>query len=735
MKVKRRNFLFLLGGTAGTVAISSLQSCQSDNTGSILNSITSERTASIAQFSPIKSPIPLGNDGLSKSKQLEVYGTYDVIDDLVLPDGYRYQVIAAWGDSLGDSRFGYNNDYVSFVETRANDGYLTVSFEYISAPTWMQTYPVVLGKTLPFAETIEATKGKPVNAFALPDNNPLKAKIRQICEEALIDRGLGVVSLRRDVSGQWVRKNEAVDRRVTGISGLEDGRYLKSTGAATVIFRKAKKQGYDDNLGDRIIGTFANCAGGTTPWGTVLSAEENFHAQVPEAVNLDGSSVDPSQLPFYITEDKLYGEGNVFGLASNKYGWIVEIDPANPNDYGTKHTGLGRYRHEAVGVRAEAGKPLAFYSGCDRRGGHIYKFVSRDSVTTPTDKANSQLLQDGMLYGAKFNPDGTGTWIALKPDTPVNPDSPSQLIGNRMVLHPSSEGDYFTAENDAQIEAFKSRYKTLGDIYSGNPLEKQGAILIDAHFAANAVGVTSTARPEDTEIAPDGSLYISFTSGSPGDDGSPDAGVFKNPTGEGAYEPGWIMRLEEDDNDPAAMTFRWEMVAMGGEPADGGLGFANPDNLLVDRSGNIWMVTDMSTSKHNREVASRIDETGKPLDSSKVLGVYGNNSIWYVPTSGNAVGQAFLFGIGPMECETTGPFFNTDETTLFLAIQHPGETHGTRQNGESQTRKFAIKTTDGEEFVQTRQVPIGSNWPGKQANDPPKPAVVAIYREDGEKLT
>lgn len=735
MSVKRRNFLFLLSGTAGTVALGSLQSCQANRSRGFLQKTTGKTVTASTKFRPIKSPIPLKTDNLAKTEQIQAYSTYEVADDLILPDGYRYDVVMAWGDRLGDSRFGYNNDYLSFIETDADSGYLAVNFEYISAGTWMQTYEPVLGQSLPFNEVIAASQGQPIEALSLPDDSPLKAQIRQISREALIDQGLGVVFLKKDENGKWTPETAPGNRRVTGISGLEDGRYLKSSGAATVIFNKANKQGYDDGLGDRIIGTFANCAGGTTPWGTVLSAEENFHAQVPEAVNLDGSAVDPNRLPFYIDKDRLYGQGNIFGLAGNKYGWIVEIDPNNPTDYGTKHTWLGRYRHEAVGVRAEAGKPLAFYSGCDRRGGHLYKYVSRESVRDPRDKTNSRLLADGMLFGAKFNADGTGTWIPLTPSTPVNPDDPAHILGNTLILHPRPAGGYFPATQAAQVELFKRRYATLGDIYSGTPEEKQGAILIDAHFAANAAGITATARPEDTEIAADGSLYIAFTSGSPDDEGGPDARIFKSPLSDTAYEPGWIMHLIEDDNDPAAASFRWQMVATGGEPAAGGGGFSNPDNLLIDSRSNIWMVTDISTSKHNREVATRVDESGQPLDESKLLGVYGNNSIWFIPTQGDDAGTPYLFGVGPMECETTGPFFTQDEKTLFLAVQHPGETHGTRRDEAAETRKFMMQTPEGDTFVQMRQVPLGSNWPAKQANQPPKPAVVAVYREDGAAFT
>jgi secreted PhoX family phosphatase len=291
----------------------------------------------------------------------------------------------------------------------------------------------------------------------------------------------------------------------------------------------------------------------------------------------------------------------VFGLAANKYGWIVEVDPANPNDYGTKHTWIGRYRHEGVGVRAVAGKKLAFYSGCDRRGGHIYKFVSNGTITNPTDKANSRLLSDGMLYAAKFNADGTGRWLALKPDTPVSPDLPSVHSG-KMITLPNPDraaGGIIKVEDDAAIATYTQQFKTLSDLYQGTPAEQQGAILIDAHFAANAAGATCTARPEDTDIAPNGSVFIAFTSGAPSSsDGSPDARIFKGPNGETAYEYGWVMRLDEDGSDPAAMTFRWETFATGGEPAEGGLGFANPDNIEIDANGNLWIVTDMSTDKH-----------------------------------------------------------------------------------------------------------------------------------------
>ncbi|MGK7920904.1 MAG: PhoX family phosphatase [Trichodesmium sp.] len=734
MNINRREFLLFLGASAGTFTLSSCQ--QQSSTPLTQKSPISTSSTNNINFQPVKSPMPLATT--NQEFQIDDYTTYEVVDDLVIPEGFTYDIIGSWGDKIGDSRFGYNNDYLSYIETGENEGLLTINFEYISPLTWVTSYEKVIGKSLPFLEIAaafqEAAKSG-ANSQELLDKSPLKKQIITVAKEAMIDMGIGVISIRREPDGKWVRKNSQFDRRITGISGLEDGRYLKSTGPAVAVFNK-KGKGYDDKLGDKIIGSFSNCAGGTTPWGTVFSAEENFQVYVIEPVYSDGTSVNPTQgNSVFIGERGVFGLGSAFGLAGNKYGWMVEVDPANPDDYGTKHTWLGRYRHEAVGIRAEANQPLAFYSGCDRRSGHLYKFVSKDIVKDPTDKSNSQLLTNGMLYGAKFNPDGTGSWISLKEDTPVNPGLPSVHINGMINLPQRPEGGSFKATKDKEIEAFKQKYKTLGDLYEGDSEAKQGAILIDAHLAGNAAGVTCTARPEDTIVAKDGSLFIAFTSGYPSkSDGSPDKRIFQGPDGE-AYEYGWIMRLVEDGDRPDAMTFRWQLFATGGEPTDGGLGFSNPDNLEFDPQGNLWMVTDMSTSKHNKPVPSRVNKDGQPLDNGSLVGLFGNNSIWYIPTSGPNAGEAYLFGIGPTETETCGPFFTKDQKTLFVAIQHPGEYSGTRQNMASEIRQFSMKTIDGADFVQDRTIPVGSNWPTKKVNASPKPSVVAIRRLDSRPIT
>ncbi|MGB5710972.1 MAG: alkaline phosphatase PhoX, partial [Waterburya sp.] len=170
MNVNRRNFLLFLGATAGSLA-----SITSKTVAETPFKSLTTANASLG-FQPIKVPLPLEVEQLSVTRQIESLARYEVQDDLVLPEGFTYDLIAAWGDRVGDSRFGYNNDYLSLVETAPNEGYLTVNFEYISGGTWMQTYPLVIGKQLPFAEllalaepTEEEEVAVTIDAFRLQD--------------------------------------------------------------------------------------------------------------------------------------------------------------------------------------------------------------------------------------------------------------------------------------------------------------------------------------------------------------------------------------------------------------------------------------------------------------------------------------------------------------------------------------------------------------------------------------
>lgn len=708
----KRRTLFQLMGLAG-LGMAGATSCS--------------RSPGGPPFALLQGPIPLASDGLNASEQRHRLARLTIEDRLQVPDGFHADVLVTWGDPLGDSRFGYNNDYTAFTDLGADSALLTVNFEYISFRPWSEGFREAVGGDLPLTQVREALAGRggTVDVATLAADDPLREKIDLLARAAMDDLGIGVVAMRRQADGSWRRQRGDLERRITGLSGLEDpASRLQVSGPAAAVFRRSQRLGYDDGLGDTVVGTFANCAGGQTPWGTVLSAEENFQGQVVEPVYADGSSADLSLHPFRFDGERLSGLGNPFGLAGNKYGWMVELDPRRPEQPAVKHSWLGRFRHEAVAVRARSGEPLVVYSGCDRHGGHLYRFVSRDLVRDPSDPANSRLFDHGRLEVARFEPGGGGRWIVLSPETPVDPQLPSHFEAfdlqqpTRLPHRDRLQAGGENLGSDEEVRAYRSRYRTLDSLYPGQGEEQMGAILIDAHLAANAAGATAAARPEDTVLDPtSGDLLIAFTAAGADLEGRSDPAIFRGPSGESSWPHGWVMRLSER-NAPAAGrpggNFRWRMVAVGGAPWDGGLGFTNPDNLSVDSAGNVWMVTDRSTR-------------------SGQLDLFGNNSCWLLPSSGPDSGKALLFATGPMECELCGPCFDSSESTLFLAVQHPGENHGTR-DGEFEVQAHELVDRQGKPFSQLRTVPLGSNWPSGVPGRPPRPAVVAIRRRTGGSL-
>ena len=260
--------------------------------------------------------------------------------------------------------------------------------------------------------------------------------------------GGSILRIKKDSKGRFAVVSDPKNRRIHTLSGLGinsqrtdgyqavtawgnksyqqgDQNYLIGTGpAAGEVFSISS-----DGLGNRIIGTGHNCSGGTSPWGTILTAEENFQASSPTATSTSffvgvTEGVNPNGTQTGYTAGTT---GSEFGLVGEKYGWITEIDPANLSFRPRKHTALGRFRWENIALRVEAGNKLITYMGDDRRGGHTWKFVSRGTVTSPTDKNNSRLFEEGTLYVARYNADGTGEWIPLYLNSPVAPILPSTL--------------------------------------------------------------------------------------------------------------------------------------------------------------------------------------------------------------------------------------------------------------------------------------------------------------------
>lgn len=504
-------------------------------------------------------------------------------DDLIVPQGYRWYLLAHRGHDMGDGTlFGENTDFTAFfpidllqkgvdkdlphlgfnrTDLSNTDGLLLVNHEYIN-PMFISGYTGTAPKS---AEQVAAEKS---------------------------NVGMSVIRVKRDKDGRWYfdQKDTQHNRRIDATTPI------RMTGPAANI-----------DGGPMVIGTLGNCSGGATPWGTALSCEENFQDYPASPADAFG----------YGWEPEIYGKRH--------YGWVVEVDPFDKNSVPRKHTAMGRFRHENVAIRVGGDGTVVAYMGDDKADSCVYKFVADRKLTDLADRGgNMGILESGKLYAADF---GNGKWILL---------------------------DY-----DSQ-----SALKSAKDS-KGNPLfSSQADVLADARAAALALKATPVDRPEDIEIHPlDNSVYIALT----------------NNTGHGNFH-GQIVRLVETDTTPAATSFDWSIFAVGGPQS----GFSSPDNLVFDGQGNLWMVTDISSSR-----------TGK--------GIYkfqGNNAVFFFRTSGPDAGIAYQFASAPIESELTGPSWTPDGQTLFLSIQHPGE--------ESKSLSE-----------------LSSHWP-LGGNEVPRSAVVAI---------
>lgn len=696
-------------------------------------------------WSPVPYPLPHPGDGGSAATDAQRFARYEVRDDIVLPEGFRYDVVATWGERFGpaDRRseqvsFGYNADYTALVPIAGSDEYwLVVNHEYISARPWLQGYAAAHGEALPSlrllaGEDVLEIAGVKQRGTAVDLQDDAVRSMSQpgpqaagvIGRAALDDLGVSVLRVRRLADGRFEVVRDAADhKRFSGI------RQINAKGAAT----------------------FSNCSGGTTPWGTVLTCEENFQDQTPESIDAKGEPIASrrkiftavgahaaTNLPF---EFEGLGQAADPPLDGRDFGWVCSVNP----QAGTleKLHALGRFRHENVAVRAEAGKRLAAYMGDDRRGGHVWKFVSKDVVRDPKDPANESLLREGVLYAARLDEGFTGRWIPLMPETPLAMPEPEHLATRHLWLPDRQVGGHVAVGTTGAkhielplpawlrtIERFTGKpyaEATLGDLVDPSVPDKLRVILLDAYVMANAAGATPCSRPEDVEVHPhDGSVYIAFTDSTGSGDGSPDIRIFPDSRGENSRQYGAIYRLQEAEDDPAAETFTWGKFVASGELAEEGTGFACADNLAFDADGNLWMVTDITTPRHNFAI-DRSDAATSPGGGSFV-GAFGNNALFMIPTKGPSAGVPHLFAIGPMECEMTGPTFTPDGRTLLLAIQHPGELHGTRYGRAAEERTLILATRDGRLFQQTRTVPLGSNFPGGRDGEAPKPCVVCITR-------
>jgi uncharacterized protein len=282
-------------------------------------------------------------------------------------------------------------------------------------------------------------------------------------------------------------------------------------------------------------------------------------------------------------------------LPQTHYGWVIEIDPFDKS-FLKKHSALGRFNHENTAMGLAKDGRVVVYMGDDKKDACVYKFVSNGKYDKSKGRANSALLEDGTLYVANLK---SGKWI------------PVTLDGVKKALEGKAD----------ELKKWTN----------------QGDVVTNCHDAAKLVGGTPTDRPEDIEISPfDNTVFICHT----------------NNDSHGNIH-GHITRIFEAGSDLGALEFDFEIFAAGGRQS----GFSSPDNLAFDSNGNLWVVTDISSSSQNKGVHKS----------------FMNNGLFVIPTVGPAKGEAMQFASGPVESELTGPFFTPDEKTLFLSVQHPGE--------------------------------------------------------------
>ncbi|MBM1309842.1 PhoX family phosphatase [Sulfitobacter mediterraneus] len=573
-------------------------------------------------------------------------------------EGYDAQVLLRWGDPvLADApdfdvmnqtaaaqltQFGYNNDYVGFVPLNeaGTCGLLCVNHEYTNEEVMFPG----LGRQ---------------------DKAGFEGMTAELIDIEMAAHGGTVVEIAQDDAGNWaVVRDGKMNRRVTP---LNTAMVLSGPAAG----HKRMKTN-DDPAGMNVIGTINNCAGGMTPWGTWLMAEENFHGYFwTDVLDADGkpdlsAHDDAAQKKRYGVPGRWYAWGKFHDRYNidkepnmpNKFGWVVEVDPMDPTSTPIKHTALGRFRHEGAETTVSKDGKLVVYMGDDNRFDYQYKYVSKGSVSEDR-AANAGLLSDGTLYVARFDEDGSVTWMPLVHGT--------------------------------------------GPLTAENGFNDQGDVLIDTRLAADLLGATPMDRPEDAQPRGDGTAYIMLTNNNKRKETNA-----ANPRNKSDF--GHIIEIKEDGADHAATRGTWSILVKCGDPSISEVGaqwnpetsengwFGSPDNCAMDADGRLWVSTDQG---------SKWGKTGK------------SDGLYAVETEGTARGTSKLFFRCPVGGEMCGPYFTDDGETLFLAVQHPG-TDGT-------------KDLKGFERASTFEDPA-TRWPDFDPKMPPRPSVVVVTKKGGGKI-
>ena len=467
-------------------------------------------------------------------------------DAVVVPEGYKAQVLIAWGDPIGDTRGmpAFKFDASNTAEEQALQSGMHHDGMYF--------FPLPLGSNNSSHGLLVTNHEYPDNTLLFPDGmaNWSLAKVRK--SQAALGCSVQEIQL---ADGAWrTVKPSRYARRIHANTPMRVG----GAAAGHPLMRTAASP-----TGRESFGTFNNCANGWTPWGSYLTCEENFSFHFkphPEANGFEERYELTSKVRFSFR----WGEADPRFDASqnrnepNHFGWVVEFDPYDPNAIPVKRTSLGRFSHEGARYTECKDGRIAIYSGDDRNFEYIYKFVTSKPWNKTDRSANRDLLDEGTLYVARFSADGAGEWI-------------EQTHGKNGL----------TAENG---------------------FDSQAAVCMFARAAGDRVGATKMDRPEWIAQDPQtGDLFCTLTNNfARGEKG------MEGPNPSNARAPnrfGQIIRWSEAGNDTAATRFRWETFVLAGDSnhedprvrgnINGDL-FASPDGLMIDERGVIWVQTDMS---------------------------------------------------------------------------------------------------------------------------------------------
>ncbi|GAB4557191.1 MAG: PhoX family protein [Haliangiales bacterium] len=639
-------------------------------------------------------------------------------DTLRAIDGLQPNVVAKWFDPLAYAvapddedaelpRFGGNADYIAYfgdgwdsdwqgdvigsAPQYAGDdtaGWVWVNHEYVSnerptttsAPTGQH---LILSRFL--ASVGNLLNDVDADTWTLPDLDTY------------------IHYYKRQLGGSWMRIIQdpatlawSIDRTAGSVRyDATSDTLLSLTGISQ------SNLDHDDSgepLPDGVVaGIFGDCSGGQTPWGTIITAEENVQIGYGDLETawssgnkfIAGEGFDPGDNITFTFEpspagDMVGSDPSVSGHNRDFYGYLAEIDPGQPaSEYdgattkgvGHKKIGaMGRARWEnatfAVGPDWQLipDQPIVMYSGNDRRSGRIFKFVSSGNYTAGMTRAEARaLLDEGSVYVAHFEDldIATGNTLASTGVAPTE-DTP----GTGVWIELSVDNTDQDAPNAAALGAGTKVGAALKDPnWNGvGGFETQDDVLWALFTANNKLGISEMNRPEDLEWNPldfSGTprLYIAFTNHTRQVANDQDGVQFPPDTHEDDSPlrqdlVGAIFAVVEADpaNPAASQTFQYFEVFHGSQ-GSGAFDAADPDNILIDSEGGVWFGTDgnFSTNGH--------------ADGFYYLDLDPDHKTTPTPT----FGLAFRVMATPSDAELTGPAFSAGEGTLFLSVQHPGE--------------------------------------------------------------